>query len=65
MKLMRSCPEERGSLMLRALLVVLLLILLIGALPAWPYSVGWGYYPTSGVGLLLIVLVALVAMRRI
>lgn len=44
----------------RILLIVLLILLLIGLLPAWPYSAGWGYYPSGGVGLLLIV-VAIVA----
>ncbi|HUK61241.1 MAG TPA: DUF3309 family protein [Stellaceae bacterium] len=51
--------------MLRVLLIVLLLLLLVGSFPAWPYSVGWGYYPTGGFGLLLILLVVLVAMRRV
>jgi len=50
--------------MLRILLIVLLVLLLIGSLPTWPYSAGWGYYPTGGFGLLLIVLVLMVAMRR-
>jgi hypothetical protein len=50
--------------MLRILLIVLLVLLLIGSLPAWPYSAGWGYYPTSGFGLLLIVILLMVAMRR-
>ena len=50
--------------MLRILLIVLLVLLLIGSLPAWPYSAGWGYYPTGGFGLLLIVIVLMVAMRR-
>jgi Protein of unknown function (DUF3309) len=45
--------------MIRLLLIVLLVVLLIGALPTWPYSAGWGYYPTSGVGLILIILVVL------
>ncbi|HVU64053.1 MAG TPA: DUF3309 family protein [Phycisphaerales bacterium] len=41
---------------LNFLLVALLVLLLIGLIPAWPYSAGWGYYPAGGVGLLLIVL---------
>ena len=45
--------------MIRLLLLVLLVVLLIGALPTWPYSAGWGYYPTGGVGLILIILVVL------
>ena len=48
----------------RLILVVLLLLLLIGALPTWPYSSSWGYYPSGGVALLLVVvLIALLASR--
>ena len=42
---------------MRVLLLILLIALLIGALPTWPYSVGWGYYPSGGAGLLLLILV--------
>jgi hypothetical protein len=38
------------------LLALLLVVLLLGLLPTWPYSTGWGYYPSGGVGLLLIIL---------
>ena len=41
------------------IILIILIILLIGALPTWPYSSGWGYYPSSGLGLLLIVVVVL------
>jgi len=41
----------------RLLLLVLLVLLLVGLLPAWPYSVDWGYYPSGGIGLLLILTV--------
>jgi Protein of unknown function (DUF3309) len=44
------------------ILLVVLIILLIGALPTWPYSSGWGYGPTGGIGLLLVVLVILVVL---
>jgi hypothetical protein len=46
------------------LILVLLLFLLLGALPTWPYSAGWGYYPSSGLGLVLIVLVVVALMGR-
>jgi hypothetical protein len=46
--------------MLRTLLLIVLILLLIGALPAWPYSTGWGYYPSGGAGLLLVVLIVLI-----
>ena len=45
-------------------LLVLLVLLLLGALPTWPYSAGWGYYPSGGVGLLLVILLILVLSRR-
>jgi len=46
-------------------LLILLVLLLIGALPAWPYSSGWGYYPSGGLGLVVIVLLVLVVAGRI
>ena len=51
--------------MLGTILVVVLLILLIGSLPSWPYSAGWGYYPGGGVGLLLIIVIVLLVTGRI
>jgi hypothetical protein len=51
--------------MLRTLMLVLLVLLLLGALPTWPYSAGWGYYPSSGLGLLLVIIVVLVVAGRI
>ena len=50
---------------MRTVLLVILILLLIGALPAWPYSQGWGYYPSGGVGLVVVVLVVLLLMGRI
>jgi hypothetical protein len=50
--------------MLTILLVVLVLIL-IGALPAWPYSAGWGYYPSGTLGVIVVVLVVLLLLGRI
>lgn len=46
----------------QTVLVILLVLLLLGALPLWPYSSGWGWYPSGGLGLLLVVLVLLVAL---
>src|SRR5882757_2226943 len=46
------------------LLLIILVLLLIGALPTWPYSSGWGYYPSGGLGLVLIILLILVLMGR-
>ena len=47
------------------ILVVLLVLLLIGALPAWPYSRGWGHYPSGGLGLVVVVLLVLLLAGRL
>ncbi len=51
--------------MSRPLLFIVLIILLLAVLPAWPYSTGWGYYPSGGLGLVLIVVLILVLMGRV
>jgi uncharacterized protein DUF3309 len=51
--------------MLYTILVVILVLALIGALPTWPYSAGWGYYPTSGIGIVLIILIVLLVSGRV
>jgi len=48
----------------RLLLLIIVIILLVGALPTWPYSTGWGYYPSGGLGLLLIVVLIFLLMNR-
>ncbi|HEX3848618.1 MAG TPA: DUF3309 family protein [Steroidobacteraceae bacterium] len=50
---------------LGTILLIVLVVLLLGALPAWPYSTGWGYYPSGGLGLVLIVLLVLVVSGRL
>jgi hypothetical protein len=47
------------------ILVVILLLVALGALPAWPYSRSWGYYPSSGLGLVVVILVILLLLGRI
>jgi hypothetical protein len=54
-----------GGTMLGTILLIVLILLLLGAIPAWPYSRGWGYYPSGGLGLVLIVIVILLATGRI
>lgn len=44
---------------LRLVLAILLIFLILGMLPVWPYSSGWGWYPSGGVGLLLVILIVL------
>ena len=55
---------SRNNRNVHLLLVIVLIILLLGALPAWPYSNGWGYYPSSGLGLVLVVIIVLLLVRR-
>ena len=47
------------------LLIIILILLLIGALPTWPYSGGWGYFPSGGLGLILLIIIILVLMGRV
>jgi asparagine N-glycosylation enzyme membrane subunit Stt3 len=56
---------KEGPMSLGTLLLILLVLALIGAFPAWPYSSGWGYYPSGGLGVLLLVVVVLVVAGRI
>jgi hypothetical protein len=51
--------------MLGTILLIILILFLIGALPTWPYSSGWGYYPSGGVGLIVIILIILLLMGRL
>lgn len=47
------------------ILLIVLILLLVGALPTWPYSSGWGYYPSGGLGLVVLILLVLVLMGRL
>jgi hypothetical protein len=47
------------------ILLVILILLLVGALPTWPYSSGWGYYPSGGLGLVLLIVIVLLIAGRI
>lgn len=51
--------------MIRTILLIVIVLLLLGSLPAWPYSTGWGYYPSGGLGLVLLVLIVLAVMGRL
>ncbi|MGO9048791.1 MAG: DUF3309 domain-containing protein [Xanthobacteraceae bacterium] len=51
--------------MLGTILIIVLILLLIGALPTWPYSSGWAYYPGGGLGLMLIIVIVLALAGRI
>jgi hypothetical protein len=72
-----DCCNDRATLLLvhlhykgmnmslGTILLIVLVLLLLGALPAWPYSSGWGYYPSGGLGLVLIVLLILVVTGKL
>jgi hypothetical protein len=47
------------------ILLILIILLLIGALPTWPYSGGWGYYPSGGLGLVFVVILVLLLLGRL
>jgi len=46
-------------------LMVVLILILVGAIPAWPHSKNWGYYPSGGLGLVVVILLILVLLGRI
>ena len=48
---------------MRLVLLVILILLLIGALPLWPYSGGWGYYPSGGLGLIVVIVILVLLLR--
>ncbi|MDI1353012.1 MAG: DUF3309 family protein [bacterium] len=52
-------------MMLSTILLVLLILMLVGGLPAWPYSRGWGYRPTSLIGLILVIYLILILIGRV
>jgi hypothetical protein len=50
---------------MRTILLIILVILVLGALPTWPYSAGWGYYPSGGLGLLLLIVLVLAVLGKL
>ena len=50
---------------LGTILLIILILMLVGALPTWPHSKNWGYYPSGGVGLVVVIILILVLMGRI
>jgi hypothetical protein len=56
-------PQERNEM--RTILLIILVLLILGALPTWPYSAGWGYYPSGGLGLLLVILLILAVLGKL
>ena len=60
-----SPPLEINPMTVGTILFILLILLLLGALPTWPHSRNWGYYPSGGFSLLLLILVVLLLTNRI
>jgi hypothetical protein len=59
----RFSRTEREDLIMGLILLVLLIVLLLGAVPAWPYSRNWGYGPSGGVGLILVIVLVLLLLH--
>jgi hypothetical protein len=57
--------SRKGHAHMGTILLIILIVLLLGALPTWPYSGAWGYYPSGGLGLVLLIVVILLVMGRI
>ncbi len=70
---MTTCPAQKpghrifrkgsGEDFLYTILLIIFILLLLGALPTWPYSRSWGYYPSGGLGLVLLILIILMLTR--
>jgi hypothetical protein len=56
---------SRVTSVMRTILLIILVLLLIGAFPTWPYSSGWGYYPSGGIGLILLIVLILALTGRL
>ena len=64
-KLVSILKQRITNMSIGTILLVLLILMLIGALPAWPHSKSWGYYPTGGLGLVVVILLILLLLGRI
>jgi hypothetical protein len=58
-------PVERKVMSIATILLIVLVLMLVGALPSWPHSKNWGYYPSGGLGLVAVILFVLVLLGRI
>jgi Protein of unknown function (DUF3309) len=64
-KIIPNSKTERKTMSVGTILLVLLILMLIGAFPTWPHSKNWGYYPSSGLGLVVVILIVLLLLRII
>jgi hypothetical protein len=60
----RIGSSNTESAMLWTVILIIVILLLIGALPTWPYSSGWGYYPSGGLGLIVIIVLLVILLGR-
>jgi Protein of unknown function (DUF3309) len=58
-------PTEENEMTLGTILLIVLVLALLGAIPAWPHSRGWGYGPSGGVGVILVIVLILFLLGRI
>jgi hypothetical protein len=61
----RAPPAKVPRMSLSTILLIILVVLLIGAIPTWPYNAGWGYYPSGGIGILLLIVIILAVSGRL
>jgi hypothetical protein len=61
----RGASKAQESTIMSTILLIILIVLLLGAIPAWPHSRGWGYYPSGGVGIVVVILLLLMVSGRI
>jgi len=60
-----AAAPPQGGCDVGLILIILLVLIVVGALPSWPYSSGWGYYPSGGAGLVLLILLVLLLTGRL
>ena len=56
---------ETLLIIMETLLIIILILLLVGAMPSWPYSSGWGYYPSGSLGLVIVIIIVLLLTGRL
>ena len=59
-----AASKHENEVTMYTILLIILVLLLIGALPTWPYSGGWGYYPSGGLGVILLIIIVLMLLGR-
>ncbi|MBL8850961.1 MAG: DUF3309 domain-containing protein [Planctomycetaceae bacterium] len=64
-RLVRTNTGKTGTSVMGTILLIVLILLLIGAVPAWPHSRSWGYFPAGGLGLVVVILLVLLLLGRL